>query len=133
AGRDVDGGDAADLGGQPAGLLVARLGDVLPDAGDALDLGAAAQLALGAHLAGDPGDLLGEAVHLVGHPVHRRGQPAQVAVELAVPAGEVHPLRQVAAGDRVRDPGDRGDRFAALDGHVVEGAYAMAPGATVRA
>ena len=53
-------GDVADLGGQVAGHEVDVVGEVLPGAGDALDLGLAAEPALGADLAGDAGDLVGE-------------------------------------------------------------------------
>ena len=58
--RGRDGGDVADLGGEVAGERVHVLGQVLPDAGDALDLGLAAELALGADLARDARDLGGE-------------------------------------------------------------------------
>ena len=49
-GRDV--GDVADLAGQVAGHEVDAVGEVFPGAGDALDLGLAAELSLGADLAG---------------------------------------------------------------------------------
>ena len=50
-------------------MQVDVVGQVLPGAGDALDLGLAAELALGADLAGDAGDFGGEAVELVDHRV----------------------------------------------------------------
>ena len=50
-------------------MQVDAVGQVLPGAGDALDLGLAAELALGADLAGDAGDFGGEAVELVDHRV----------------------------------------------------------------
>src|SRR5205823_2214159 len=50
-GRDL--GDVADLAGEVAGHLVNVFGEVLPDAANAPDLGLAAELALGTHLAGD--------------------------------------------------------------------------------
>ena len=50
-------GDAAHLAGQVAGHAVHAVGQVLPDAGHAPDLRLAAQLPLGADLAGDAGDL----------------------------------------------------------------------------
>ena len=59
--RGGDLGDVAHLVGEVAGQLVHRVGEVLPRAGDALDLGLAAELALGADLPGHPGDLVGEA------------------------------------------------------------------------
>ena len=57
-GRDL--GDVAHLVGEVAGHRVDVVGEVLPGAGDAGDLGLAAELALGADLAGDAGDLVGE-------------------------------------------------------------------------
>ena len=54
-------GDVAHLAGQVAGHVVDVVGQVAPGAGHALDLGLAAELALGADLAGDAGDLVGEA------------------------------------------------------------------------
>ncbi len=49
-----------------AAIEVHRVGEVLPGAGDTGHRGLAAQLALGAHLAGHPGDLLGEEPQGVG-------------------------------------------------------------------
>ena len=54
-GRDL--GDVAHLVGEVAGHRVDVVGQVLPDAGHAADLGLAAEPALGADLAGDAGDL----------------------------------------------------------------------------
>ena len=55
--RRGDLGDVADLAGEVAGHRVDAVGQVLPDAAHAPDLGLAAELALGADLAGDAGDL----------------------------------------------------------------------------
>ena len=68
-GRDV--GDRAHLGRQVVGHQVHVLGQPAPDAGDALDLGLAAELALGADLARDARDLGGERGELVDHRVDR--------------------------------------------------------------
>ena len=62
-------GDPAHLRRQAGGHHVDVVGEVLPDAGDAPHLGLAAQLALGADLAGHPGDLRGERAELVDHGV----------------------------------------------------------------
>src|SRR5690606_24869843 len=59
--RGGDLGDVADLRGQVAGHRVDAVGEVLPGAGDALDVGLSAEVALGADLAGDAGDLGGVA------------------------------------------------------------------------
>ena len=54
--RGGDLGDVAHLAGEVAGHAVDAVGQVLPDAAHAPDLGLAAELALGADLAGDAGD-----------------------------------------------------------------------------
>ena len=74
------------------------LGQVAPRAGDALDLGLAAELAVGAHLARDARDLVGE----------RRSWSTivlMVSFSSAIsPCGlDRDLLRQVAVGDRRRD------------------------------
>ncbi len=53
-------GDVAQLGGQVAGHRVDVVGEVLPGAGHPGHRRLAAEHALGADLAGDPGDLVGE-------------------------------------------------------------------------
>src|SRR6185312_6291852 len=53
-------GDVADLGGEVVGQEVDVVGEILPGAGDAGDLGLHAQLPLHADGAGHAGDLLGE-------------------------------------------------------------------------
>ena len=62
-------GDVANLGGEVGGQQVDVVGEVLPGAGDARHLGLAAQLALGADLAGHAGHFAGEAVQLIHHGV----------------------------------------------------------------
>src|SRR3546814_410366 len=63
-------GDVADLAGQVGGHRVHIVGKVLPGAGDALDLGLAAELALVADLARHTRHLGGEGGKLLNHPVH---------------------------------------------------------------
>ena len=58
--RGGDLGDVADLVGEVAGHEVDVVGEVLPGAGDAGDLGLAAEDSLGADLAGDAGHLVRE-------------------------------------------------------------------------
>src|SRR5207244_10859681 len=60
-------GDVADLRGEVAGHGVDAVGQVLPGAADAFDLGLAAELAFGADFAGHAGDFGGERVQLVHH------------------------------------------------------------------
>src|SRR6185369_15796785 len=61
-GRDI--GDVADLRRQVGGHEVDVVGEVLPGAGDAGDLGLTAELAFGADLAGHAGHFRGERVEL---------------------------------------------------------------------
>src|SRR5207244_3117507 len=77
--RDV--GDVADLAGQVAGHRVDRVGQVLPRPADPADVGLAAELALGADLAGDAGHLRREGVELVDHRVDRAGKPLVFALQ----------------------------------------------------
>ena len=66
--------DRAQLRRQRLGELVDVVGQALPHAGDALDLSLDAELALGADLLGDAGDLGGEGRELVDHRVDRPGE-----------------------------------------------------------
>ena len=94
-------GDVAHLSRQVAGQLVDVVGEVLPRARHALHLGLPAEAALGADLAGDPGDLGRERAQLVDHGVdgvaQRRDLAAGVDADL---------LRQVAVGHGRRHLGD---------------------------
>ena len=83
-------GDVADLGGQVAGHRVDGLGQVLPAAGHRRHGRLAAELALGADLAGDPGDLGGEQRELVDHAVEHGGDLVEQRVaHLGQAGGEV--------------------------------------------
>src|SRR5204863_278788 len=87
-------GDVADLGGQVGGQQVDVVGEVLPRAGHARDLGLPAQLALGADLARHARHLAGERVQLIDHRV-------QGLLQLQDLAADVHRdlLGEVAAGN----------------------------------
>src|SRR5262249_56871925 len=75
-------------------------GEVLPDAGDAADLGLAAQPAVRADFAGDTGDLVGEGRELVDQRVDGVLQLQDLALRVG---GDL--LRQVALRDGRRDLG----------------------------
>ena len=94
-------GDPAHLVGQVAGHHIDVVGQVLPDPGHALHAGLPAQLALDAHLAGDPGDLGGEGVQLIDHHVDRVFQLENLTVDVD---GDL--AGQVTAGNGGRDLGD---------------------------
>src|SRR5439155_2515931 len=107
-------GDVADLAGEVGGHVVDVVGEVLPRAGDALDLGLPAELALGAHLAGHTGHLVGEGPQRVGHAVDGVGEGGHLALGLD---GDL--LRQVTAGDGGGDLGDVADLVGEVGGHEV--------------
>src|SRR5205085_1795111 len=109
-------GDVADLAGQVAGELVDVVGQVLPGAGDARHLGLPAELALGTHLAGDAGDLVGERGELVDHRVDRALELDDLAADL-----DHDLLREVAGGDRRGDLGDVADLVGEVGGSEDEG------------
>ena len=90
--------------GQVRGHQVDVLGQVLPRARDALDLGLAAEDALGADLARDAGDLGRERAELVDHRVDRVLELEDLAARVD---GDL--LRQVALGDGGRHLGDVAD------------------------
>ena len=102
--RRRDLGDVPGAVGEVARHRVDVVGQVLPDPGDALDLGLAAELALGADLVGDPRHLAGERVELVDHRVDRVLELEDLApdVDRDLPA-------QVAVRDGRRDVGDVAD------------------------
>ena len=108
-------GDVAHLAGEVAGHQVHVVGEVLPHAGDALHVGLAAELALGADLAGDARHLGGEGVELIHHDVDRVLELEDLALHVD---GDL--LRQVAVGDRGRDLGDVAHLGGEVAGHQVD-------------
>src|SRR5207245_2579125 len=102
--RGGDVGDVADLAGEVACHRVHVVGEVLPRAADALDVGLAAELAFGADLAGDTGHLVGEGVELVDHRVDGVLELEDLALDVD---GDLP--REVAVGDRGGDFGDVAD------------------------
>src|SRR5207247_2042291 len=111
-GRDL--GDVADLAGQVAGHDVHVVGQVLPDAADALHLGLTAEVAFGAHLAGDTRDLVAERIELVDHSID-----GVLELEDLPPHIDGDLLREVALLDRGRDLGDVADLAGQVAGHDV--------------
>src|SRR5207248_1481027 len=115
-----DFGDIAHLARQVAGHEVDVVGQVLPDAADAPDLGLTAQLALGAHLARHAGHLAREGVELADHRVDGPRRVEELAVERPSIDLERHGLRQVAIGDGADDARDLGVRPGQVFGQVVD-------------
>ncbi len=113
--RGGDLGDRPDLAGQVAGHGVHRVGEVAPRPRDALHIGLAAEDALGADLAGDPGDLAGEAAQLVDHGVDGVLELQDLAARVD---GDL--LREVALRDRGGHLGDVPDLGGEVAGHRVD-------------
>src|SRR5207245_682176 len=107
--------DAAHLVGQVAGHRVDVVGEVLPDAADAFDMGLAAELALGSHLVRDAGDLGREGVELIDHRVDGVLQFEDLALNVD---GDL--LGEVAVGDGGRYFGDVADLARQIAGHRVD-------------
>ena len=111
------GGHLADrphLGREIRGELVDRVGQVLPGPAHAADVGLAAELALGAHLARDARDLAREGVELVDHRVDRVLELEDLAAGID---GDL--LGEVALGDGGRDVGDVADLAGQVARHRV--------------
>src|SRR5262249_25908416 len=110
-----DVGDVAHLAGQVGRHEVDGVGQVLPRPRHALDAGLAAELALGADLAGHAGHLRGERAQLVHHRVdgvlQLQNFAAHVPLDLLVP---------VAVGDRLGDVGDVAHLAGQVGGHEVD-------------
>src|SRR6185437_4350403 len=121
-GRDL--GDRADLDGEVGGHDVDRLGEVLPRAGHALHVGLPAEAALGAHLAGHPGDLAREVRQRVDHGVDGVFQLEDLTARVH---GDL--LAQVALGDRGGHLGDRTDLAGQVARHEVHRVGQVPPGA----
>ena len=117
-------GDVAHLAGEVAGHEVDAVGEVLPGAGDALDVGLAAQLAFGADLAGDAGHLGGERAELVDHRVDGVLELEDLALDVD---GDL--LGEVAVGDGRRHGGDVADLGGEVAGHEVDAVGEVLPGA----
>ena len=120
-------GDRAELGGQRDRQLIDVLGQPPPRSGHALDLGLAAELALGADLAGDAGDLGGEARQLRDHPVQRLLELEDLAAGV-----DGDRLRHVAVRHRGRHLGDVADLVGQVARHEVDVVGQVLPGARRR-
>src|SRR5882762_6340108 len=108
-------GDVAHLAGEVAGHEVHVVGQVLPHAGDALDVSLSAELAFGADLARNTRHLTGERVELVDHGVDRVLQLEDLALDLD---GDL--LREVSVGDRGGHLGDVAHLAGQVAGHAVD-------------
>ena len=87
------------------------VGQVFPGAGDALDLGLAAQLAFGADFAGHARHFRGERAELIDHPVDGLGGAQEFALQRPVIDFQRHRLRQIALGHGADDAGSFAGRM----------------------
>ena len=122
--RRGDVGDVADLRGEVAAHRVDGVGEVLPGAGDAGHDRLAAELAVGADLAGDARHFGGERAQLVHHGVDGFLQLQDFAADV-----DRDLLRQVAVGDRDGDLGDVADLAGQIVGHRVDALGQVLPDA----
>src|SRR6185369_14721127 len=107
-----------------AGQLVDVLGEVAPGAGDAADLGLAAELALRTDLAGDAGDFVGERGELVDHGVHSGLEFEDLALRVD---GDL--LGQITARHRGGYLSDVAHLSGQVGAHRVDVVGQVAPGA----
>ena len=97
-------GDVADLTGEVGGHRVDRVGDGSPAAVGAWHRGLAAELAFGAHFAGDRGDLVGEDGQGLDHAVDHLARAQEGAFQRPAVDIQRDALRQIASGDGIQDP-----------------------------
>ena len=97
-------------------ISVDVVGQVLPRAGDALDVGLAAQFAFRADLARDARHFGRERGELLDHRVDDLADAQELAAQRPAVDLDRHRLRQIALGHRADDARDLGGRL----GHVVD-------------
>src|SRR5206468_2360082 len=120
--RGGDVGDVPHLVGEVAPHDVDVVGELLPDAGDVLDVGLHPQGPLGADQAGHPVHLGGEAVELVDHGVDGLLDLQHLAAHVD---GDL--ARQIAGGDGGGHLGDVAHLGGEVVGHRVHVLGQLAP------
>ena len=124
--------DVAHLRGQVGGEAVDVVGEVLPRAGDAFDVGLSAELSFVADFLRDARDLGGEGVELIDHAVDGRPDAQELAAHGAPLDLEDHLLREVAAGDGGDDARDLVGRCDEVGDELVERRHSRGPRALGR-
>src|SRR6185437_7345156 len=131
--RDRHLGDVAHLPGEVRRHRVDALGEVLPHAGDVGDLGLAAELALGADLAGDAGDFRGEHAELLDHRVDDLGRAQELALQRPAVDVEADGAQQVALRHRGDGAGHFRGRPQQIVDQRIDRGFHFAPGAVGQA
>ncbi len=116
--------DAAHLVRQVVGHRIDVVREVLPGTGDPRHGGLAAELAVGADLAGDPGHLRRKAVQLIDHRVDGLFELQDLALDVD---GDL--AREVPAGNRRRDLGDVAHLAGQVARHRIDVVGEVLPGA----
>ena len=127
--RDRHFGDVADLRGEVRRHRVDALGEVLPHAGHAADLGLAAELAFGADLAGDARHFRGEHVELLDHRVDDLGGAQELALQRPAVDVERDGAQQVALRHRGDGAGHFRGRPEQIVDQRIDRGFHLAPGA----
>ena len=117
-------GDVAHLGSEVAREPIDAVGELLPHAGDAPDVGLRAELALGTDLAGDADDLGRERAQLIDGRVD-----GVLELEDLSPRLDGDLLGEVALGDGGRDQGDVAHLGGQVAGQRVDVVDEVLPGA----
>src|SRR5205807_81084 len=100
------------------------VGEVFPGAGDAFDVGLAAQLAVGAHFTSHAGHFGGERPELIHHSVDRVLELLEFAFDID---GDLRSEERGVGGDG--DVGDVAHLGGQIAGHDVDGVGEVFPGA----
>src|SRR3546814_16178 len=108
------------LEGKVGGKSVNMVGKVLEGAGDALDLGMAAELAHGADLARHRRHRGGEGGKLLNHPVHDLADSQELAAQREHVDLDRHGLAEVALRARADDARDLGGRLVHVFDELVD-------------
>ena len=125
--RRGDLGDVAHLAGQVRGHEIDVFRQVLPRAGNALDLRLATELAFGAHLAGHTGHLRGKASKLPDHGVHDLADAQELAAQGAPVGFEIDGLAEIALRHGADHARHFGGRLNEVADHRIDGVDTFAP------
>src|SRR5262249_55759213 len=119
-----DVGDVAHLGRQVTGHEVDAIGQVLPGAGDAFDVGLSAELSFGTDFAGQARHFGGKGAELIHHRIDGIFQLEDFAFHI-----DGNLFREVAGGHGLGHVGDVAHLGRQVTGHEVHAVGQVLPGA----